>query len=200
MTDYLTPDEARRWTGAPTDGQAGDLEATITAVSRMIDAYCQRSFATSSSESRDFAATNSTIVTFGPYNDLVSVSAVATDTTGDGTFDTTVTEYVLEPRNTAGPETRPYTAMRRLSGSWPTATTDDARQELVRVTGTWGWPEVPAAVKGACRIQLARIFKRTDSPLGVAGFGEFGAIRIPGNLDADVRQMLAPYRLLVGFA
>ena len=139
MSDYITPAEARRWTGLPdTDEQSNDLAETITAVSAMIDAYCQRGFESSSSEARTFAATNTTLIRFGPFNDLVSASAVKTDTTGDGTFDTTITDYVLEPHNTAGPETRPYTALRRVSGSWPVASSDDARQALVQVTGVWG--------------------------------------------------------------
>ena len=201
MSDYLTPEEARRWTGlSDTADQTGDLEETITAVSAMIDAYCQRNFGQSESGARQFAASNTTLLRLGPFNDLVSVSAVKTDTTGDGTFDTTITDYVLEPHNTAGPETRPYTALRRVSGSWPVASSDDARQALVQVTGVWGWPAVPAAVKGACRIQVGRIFKRTDSPLGVAGMGEWGPIRISSRLDPDVQQMLDPYRILAGFA
>ena len=201
MSDYLTPEEARRWTGlSDTADQTGDLEETITAVSAMIDAYCQRNFGQSESGARQFAASNTTLLRLGPFNDLVSVSAVKTDTTGDGSFDTTITDYVLEPHNTAGPETRPYTALRRVDGSWPVATVANARQALIEVTGVWGWPSVPAAVKGACRIQVARVFKRTDSPLGVAGFGEFGAIRISSRLDPDVQQMLDPYRILTGIA
>lgn len=199
MTDYLTADEAQRWTGAPTDELIGEVESTITAVSAMIDHYCQRTFGTSSSESRDFVATNTALIRFGPFNDLVSVSAVATDD-GTGTFGTTVTDYVLEPHNTAGPETKPYNGIRRVSGEWPMADSADARQALVRVTGTWGWPSVPAPVKAACRMQVARVFKRNESPLGVAGFGEFGVVRVPSQLDPDVRQMLAPYRILAGFA
>lgn len=68
-----------------TDEQSNDLAETITAVSAMIDAYCQRSSESSSSEARTFAATNTTLIRFGPFNDLVSASAVKTDTTGDGT-------------------------------------------------------------------------------------------------------------------
>lgn len=200
MSNYITPDEARRWTGAPPDSQSVDLEETITAVSRMIDAYCQRSFGQTSSEARDLVATSCTMIELGPFHDIVSVSAVATDTDADGTFATSVTDYLLEPRSAVGPETRPYRALRRLSGEWPRATQADARQALVRVTGVWGWPDVPAAVKAACRMQVARVFKRADSPLGVAGFGEFGVVRLSSRLDPDVQQMLAPYRIIAGFA
>lgn len=201
MGDYLTLDEAKRWTGVPiADEQASDLEDAIDAVERQIEHFCQRKFSKTSSEARDFAASNSTLLRLGPFNDLVSVTSVETDTAGDGSFATTITAYELEPRNTAGPETRPYTALRRISGSWPVASSSDARQALVRITGVWGWSAVPSAVKQATRIQVARIFKRTDSPFGVAGFGEFGVVRIGSRLDPDVQHMLDPYRIPAGFA
>jgi hypothetical protein len=69
----------------------------------------------------------------------------------------------------------------------------------VTVTGVFGWPAVPAAVKQACRLQVARVFKRADSPLGVAGFGEFGVVRVT-QLDPDVKALLEPYRRHAGFA
>lgn len=201
MGDYLTLTEATRWTGSPLgDDQTEDLNDVISAVEREIEQYCQRRFAQTSSSARDFAATSTTLLRLGPFNDLVSVSSVATDTTGDGTFDTTVTDYQLEPRNTAGPETRPYTSLRRISGTWPVASYSDERQALVRITGVWGWPSVPAPVKQAARIQVARIFKRTDSPFGVAGVSDFGVMRLTARLDPDVQHMLEPYRILTGFA
>lgn len=201
MGDYLSLEEAKRWTGIPvSDDQTADLEDAISAVEREIEQYCQRKFSQSSSEARDFAASNSTLLRLGPFCDLVSVSAVATDEDGDGTFGSTITSYELEPRNTAGPETRPYTAVRRISGSWPVATTSDERQARIRITGVWGWPAVPAPVKQATRIQVARIFKRTDSPFGVAGVSEFGVMRLTARLDPDVQHMLDPYRIPTGFA
>jgi hypothetical protein len=37
--------------------------------------------------------------------------------------------------------------------------------------------------------------KRQESPLGVAGFGEFGVVRV-SRLDPDIDAMLQPYKLL----
>jgi hypothetical protein len=54
---------------------------------------------------------------------------------------------------------------------------------------------VPAQVKQACRLQVARVMKRQESPLGVAGFGEFGVVRV-SRLDPDIDAMLQPYKLL----
>jgi hypothetical protein len=52
---------------------------------------------------------------------------------------------------------------------------------------------VPIAITQACVIQSSRIFKRLDSPLGVAGFGDMGAVRVSRYLDPDVQQLVAPY-------
>jgi hypothetical protein len=56
-----------------------------------------------------------------------------------------------------------------------------------------GWAAVPSAVKQATIIQAARIFKRLDSPLGVAGFEDLGIMRVGRGLDTDVAQLVAAY-------
>jgi hypothetical protein len=53
-------------------------------------------------------------------------------------------------------------------------------------------------VTQAAIIQASRIFKRLDSPLGVAGFGDMGAIRVGRGLDPDVAQLVEPYRKMTG--
>jgi len=64
----------------------------------------------------------------------------------------------------------------------------------VRVEGTFGWPAVPDAVREATILQASRLFTRLDSPLGVAGFGDMGAMRVSFKGDPDVLMLLAPYR------
>jgi len=188
---YLTLDEAQTYIGEPSGVSNPQLEDTIEAVSRMIDGYCERNFwQTAAGTTRNFTAINAFTISFGPFNDLVSASAV----TENGVA---ITSYRLEPRNVAGPETRPFTSIRRTSGMWKESFPEDLSE--VSITGVWGWPAVPAAVKQACRLQVARVFKRADSPLGVAGFGEFGVVRVT-QLDPDVKALLAPYRLVGGFA
>jgi hypothetical protein len=67
-------------------------------------------------------------------------------------------------------------------------------QALVQVTAVFGWPAIPEPVTQATIIQASRIFKRYDSPLGVAGFGDLGAIRVSRYLDPDMAQLVEPYR------
>jgi hypothetical protein len=52
---------------------------------------------------------------------------------------------------------------------------------------------VPANLREATLLQTARTFRRRLSPEGVAGFGEFGAVRVT-RLDPTVEEMLTPNR------
>jgi hypothetical protein len=181
-TNYLTEGEAQDYIGTTSGSNADGIQAAIEAVSRQIDGYCERHFY-QVTEERNFELPGR-VLQFGTYNDLVAATVVEVD-------GVEVAGYTLGPVNRSGPETRPY---RFVSHDTAFGT-----GSLIAITGTWGWPEVPAAVKQACRIQVSRVFKRADSPLGVAGFGEFGVVRIT-TLDPDVRALLSPYRIHAGFA
>ena len=54
-----------------------------------------------------------------------------------------------------------------------------SHQDRIQVTGVFGWPAVPLAVKQAALIAAADLFRLKDAPFGVAGFGEF-AVQDPG--------------------
>ena len=71
-----------------------------------------------------------------------------------------------------------------------------AEMALVKVTGTFGWQAVPDPVKFASIIQASRLFKRLESPLGVAGVSDIGIMRVGANIDGDVAQLINPFRLL----
>ncbi len=62
----------------------------------------------------------------------------------------------------------------------------------IQVTARWGWPVVPPEITEATLLLAARLFKRKDSPGGVASFGDFGPVRI-SNIDVDVTNLLAPF-------
>ena len=44
-------------------------------------------------------------------------------------------------------------------------------------------------------MQAARLWDRRNTPNGIGGFGDFGAVRI-SRLDPDVAELLAPYRII----
>jgi hypothetical protein len=68
------------------------------------------------------------------------------------------------------------------------------QEATVKVTGTFGYGAViPTDVKQACNLLAIRQFKRYDSPLGVAGFGDIGVVRV-SRVDPDIEALLGPYR------
>lgn len=172
------------------------LALAVESASREIDLACQRHFYQVASSARVFAADSAEIVRI---DDAVSVTAVAIDEDGNGSFAAVIpAEYQAEPlngrhRGIAWPVTR----LRAIDGfDWPRI----GRQALVRVTATWGWSAVPTDIQQATIVQSLRIFKRPDSPLGVAGYGDIGAIRLSAGLDPDVQQLLEPYMKAEGLA
>lgn len=68
----------------------------------------------------------------------------------------------------------------------------------VRVTARWGWPEVPDEITTAALLLANRLYLRKDSPEGIAGGGEWGAIRL-SRWDPDVEALISPFTL-PGFA
>jgi hypothetical protein len=127
-----------------------------------------------------------------------------TSSQADGTFDITwsPSDYQLEPLNgnLDGLEWS-YDKIRAVGDYlFPTVNANYGEQALVQVTAVFGWPAVPEPITQATIIQASRIFKRYDSPLGVAGFGDLGAIRVSRFLDPDMAQLVEPYRRMRIFA
>jgi hypothetical protein len=162
------------------------LAGHIEAASRTVDDICHRTF------SLDAVASART---FYPQSSLVcSVDDIGTtagllvkiDDSLVGTFDFTVTDFTAQPDNALARNV-PITKLIAYDTYWPT----DIRP-TVQVTARWGWPAVPEPVKSATAIMAGRLFKRADSLLGVAGFGDLGAITLRA-VDPDVKLMLSAY-------
>ena len=170
------------------------LEVAIESASREIDGYCERVFY-STSATRIYAPQNIYLV---ETDDIVSVTSVKTSTDGL-TFDTTLasTDYQLEPLNgIAGGLSTPFTQIRAVGNYlWPAYSPQTILhlEASVQVVGVFGWSAVPTAIKQATIILAMRLFKRLDSPLGIAGFGDMGQMRV-GRFDPDVDALLAPFR------
>lgn len=189
-------------TGAQHDTTiANAVNATIQAVIR----YCGRSFekvATASETAKVYTRAGEgswrgiNSPTTAIVHDIWDTTnlAVKTDDGDDGTFETTwaSTDYQLEPLNLLDGDTySPYWLIRAVDGrTFPTGN----RRAALQVTAAWGWTAVPDDVKQAALIKAARIWSRRESPQGVAGFGEFGVVRISRAQDPDVADLLSPFR------
>ncbi len=181
------------------------LELAVESASREIDSACERVFYPTAT-TRIYAPDNDFVCNI---DDIVSLTTLKTSSNADGTFDTTwaATDYQLEPLNgIAGGILTSQNIIRAVgSYTFPVAGTYAAPVQgsyaipangataTVQVVGTFGFSAAPTAVKQATVILASRIFKRNDSPLGIAGFGDMGAIRV-SRLDSDVEALIAPYK------
>ena len=172
------------------------IENSVDAASRLIDGYCMRNFYSVGTATRLFTAPDPL---YCPIDDIAGTAiTIQTSTQANGTFDVTftTTDYQLEPLN-ANLDGIPWAFDRiRAVGdfAFPMVSANFGEQALVKVTAVFGWPAVPKAIEQATILQAARHFKRYDSPLGVAGFGDFGVVRVSRFLDADVQMLVEPYK------
>lgn len=172
------------------------LDRAINAASRAIDRHCGRRFWIDAAVvARQYRPSD----VYSVFVDDIAASAgviVKTDTTGDGTYATTwdSTDFDLEPRNAAvvaaGSTGDAYSF-------WQITAIDDktfplhGRRATLQVTAKFGWSAVPVDVEEACILKAAALLKRKDAPFGVAGFGDFGVVRI--RRDEDAYSLLQPY-------
>lgn len=174
------------------------LEMAIESASRLIDGHTSRRFFLGDTSVKLFVPTDDFVV---EVDDLSSDDIILqSSSAADGVFDITWTDedYQLEPLN-GELDGIPwcFTKIRAVGDFlWPIS----GLEATVKVTGIFGFPYLPLPVTQACVIQSSRIFKRLDSPLGVAGFGDMGAMRVSRDIDPDVAQLLMPYRRMRNFA
>ena len=172
------------------------IDNCVGAASRLIDGYCNRRFWSNGTATRVYQAEDSF---YCSIDDIAGTAiTLKTSSFADGNFDVTwkASDYQLEPLNgNLDGLTWSYDKIRAVGDYlFPTVNANYGEQALVQVTAVFGWPAIPEPVTQATIIQASRIFKRYDSPLGVAGFGDLGAIRVSRYLDPDMAQLVEPYR------
>ena len=170
------------------------IESSINSASRMIDQYCNRYFYSGSpGEVRYYQANDGYMCWVDDLQVLTELKTAATDPL---IFDTTWESgdyQLLNPNQIANGAYSPYYAITATDNYLFPVWADMA---LVKVTGTFGWASVPEPVKFASIIQASRLFKRLESPLGVAGVSDIGIMRVGANIDGDVAQLINPFRQL----
>lgn len=174
------------------------LERAINATSRAIDRFTgRRLWMDGTAQAKVYRPRDSDVAW---VDDIATTTGlvIKTDTAGDGTFATTwaSTDYQLEPLN-AETESVAY-AWWRISAIDRYTFPVHALRTTLQVTAKFGWSAVPDEVNEACLLRAASIFKRKEAVFGVAGFGQFGDVRITRK-DPDVMDLLHPYiKLKVG--
>lgn len=194
---YATVQALKSRQGITNTNDDYELHTACFAASRMVEHYCQRVFwRTTSAEVRTFCPDGLYCLTLPPFNDLVEVTTLKSDVSGDGTFETTwsASDYQLLPVNpSAGPEPQPYTKVKAITRTFPWPyTTRAARADRIQITGVFGWPAVPYSVRQSALITAAELYKGRSTFEAQMGFDEMAQFvmrRNPMALD-----LIKPYR------
>lgn len=171
------------------------LDLSITVATSYVNEYCQRVFTPATEPTQRFYVPTGRMEIL-QIDDASEVTEVAIDDDLDRTFGDILDpiDFELHPINpTTNGIAYPFTAIRpQEDGYWPMS----AGRATVRVTAKFGFAAVPDSVREATLLQASRLFTRLESPLGVAGFGDMGAMRVSFKGDPDVMMLLAPFRKL----
>lgn len=193
---YTTVVDLARYMTVDSTTYNDDLATAINTASRQIDGYCGRFFYAASGVGHyDYKYYYSADLTVLLINDCITINQVALSTGANQTYNTVVpaTGYVEEPLNgyADGLIGWPITRLRftndyMLPTQWQ-------QYPNVRIYARWGWLETPEPVKQSCLIMAAEIFKLREAPFGVAGFADYGAVRV-GKMSPQAVALLSPYR------
>ena len=186
----LTGFRSRYMIGDTDTSRDTTIENIIEAVSREVDNWCGRVFySTTDDETRVFTAQTHRAVY--PWDDILSITTLKTDSDDDGIFEQTwaASDYVIHP-------------VGRTPGTWIETSGRGAMlrfppyRNAVQITGKFGYcqlADVPKPIQEACYIQSHRIFKRIEAPFGVIGGNDFGTPVIITKFDGDVQKLIDPY-------
>lgn len=195
VNGYCTVAQLRDHLGDPGPTLSTNLlERAISAASRAVDTYCDRRFWQDAAVTQRIYNPTNCRQTF--TDDISTRTGLIIELGSDGvTFPTALasTDYTLRPPNggvVAGADTADAYAFWEVV-ALNTLFTVDSYRPTVRVTARFGWSAIPSVVEEATILKATSLFKRKDAPFGVAGFGEFGAVRIT-RADPDVIDLLSP--------
>lgn len=179
----------------PTTNDA--LTGLVNASTAAVMEYAQREFKTITTGStvRTFSilpGTTGGYVDFGRF-DAQSVTVVQVDTQLAAPTTLAATDYQLVP-----PEKwrGVYTGLIVTGSSFPLAASGMNMIHTAAVTGTWGWPSVPADVQRACLVTIAMWYRHEQAALSSSFQSEQDTTFTPRvvSLPFGARALLAPYR------
>jgi hypothetical protein len=194
VTDYTTTALVKASLGITDTNDDAKIAAAVTAASRAIDLATGTAFGVSTTTSSRTYWPESSYEVWVDRFDSTTGLVVKTGTDGSTWTAVTSTDVVSWPTN-APSKGGAYCRLLIPTGALPTG----YLRPTVQVTAAWGFAATPEPVSQAALIKAARIFRRKDSPDGIAGQSEFGVVRISRSEDPDVLALLAPY-MDVGFA
>jgi hypothetical protein len=190
---YATLSELKSWLKIPDAKVDRDDELTrrLASSSQDINRWCHRQFGRAEDATqRTFTAGRSGIDVHDFWTTSGLVITPYLGATAGTPWD--VSSVVLEPVDGIVDMVPgwPYSRISGGVGSHPLVSNMFSSLATIKVTAKWGWENVPDNVNTACLILAAADNKATDTPFGVAGFGDY-AVRIRSNPMAQ--EKLEPY-------
>lgn len=191
---YASLDEFKTWIGGSGDEGFEDhhLEPILNAAARWIDQHTGRHFTLENEVTKLYYPNAQGVL---DVVDLVSVTTLKTDTSGDRTYATTIAAgaYELLPyRDAAGRPSVRYDQIR----IWPTSSTTFGPGRLVQIVGDFGYVVdglPPDEVRLASLILASRWWKRHETPLGVLGVSDLGQFERISKEDPEIDTLLGSY-------
>lgn len=223
VTDaYATVAEFRSRVESSSGDDDAEIEAQLRAASRFIDRLCGRYFTRDAAVvTRTYDGRRSIAIynrlfeediprgrTVFRIDDLASTTGliVRVDLNEDYTCEQVLTLnthfWVGPPNATAGSEPRPYRYLEIVPNNGVLDTWPDGRRGI-QVTGLWGWPSVPDAIREAT-VQITRAMRdlqeagMTQALAGIdTAMGTRIVDRVPKMIDTLLKQYGAPRRPFV---
>jgi hypothetical protein len=195
---YCTVDDLREQLGdlASQNLSQNQLVRAINAASRAVDNYTDRRFWADAAPVTKLFPVRTCGDTELWLPEDIAYSAGLVIATSDGTAYTTIwnaADYRLWPygANTSGS---------LYGGWWKLESARGLRFDVrgttgilpIQITARFGWSFKPTEIEQATVLKAAQLFKRKDSPYGVAQFGDIAAVQIT-RADKDVIELLWPY-------
>lgn len=190
---YATVPALRTRLGINDSNEDAQLQDALNVSSRACERVCRRQWNDAGSATARLYDVPSDLICI--VDDFSTTTGFVLKTDGDdnGVFETTWTtaDYELRPLNgiSEGISGWPYWSIHAIG---TTLRFPNTKRASVQVTAQWGWATPPPAIKEAVLIAAEEIWKVKDAPFGVAGFGDFGSIRVREN--PKVMALLNPYR------
>lgn len=171
------------------------IEKAVAATSRAIDRYCGRRFWQDPAPiPRLFEPLESRLADVDDISTAAGL-VVKVDSNGDGTYATTWTpgDYQLRPLN-ADASGGAYAWRQIAAVGGRTFLPTRLGHPSLQITAQWGWSQIPDDIIEAAILKAVSLFERRNAPFGVAGFNDFGPVRITRR-DPDVIELLNNYQL-----
>ena len=200
---YVSTADLKNYIGITGSGQDTNISNAVQSASRQIDRICQRRFWQDSTVQVRTFTPISNIFLEVPDISTTTGLIVKTDSTDNGTYDTTLTintDFIVTPTNprllgTGSGEHEPFTQIRILNTRSSERFDPDIINN-VQITAKFGFAIIPEDVKQATLIQALRLFKRKDTPFNVFGNEQTGTVELFNKFDPDAMSLLKNFRRL----